>query len=332
MLNRYKLKHNEFIQDENGSIYYYYNLTEIEKKQIEENFTIDVHTINSSLDPEEVSRLETYDNKIVLIWKVPTALQIGGQSSFKIVSIGFFVFNDNLIILSNDYLPYLKEKLIIQPLSKYDIIVSILYISIKHFIEHLKIIKLLAREIQDKLNQSMDNQYLISMFDLSETLIYYLDAIETNHIVLKKFHYYLKNDEIKVNHSFFDDVIIENEQASRQAEIYSQIFAGLMDARGSIVNNNMNILIKNLTIINIIFLPLNLIAGIFGMSEWTAITKNIPWHMSFGLFFIIIILIGWLTAIFLNRMEGKKNKIQHNLKTKLLNIKKLKSKSKFNKY
>ncbi|MFN3411546.1 MAG: magnesium transporter CorA family protein [Exilispira sp.] len=326
MLTRYRLEYNEFIQDENGFIYYYYNLTEVEKKQIQEYFTIDIHTINSSLDPEEVSRLETYDNKIGLIWKVPTALQIGGQSSFKIVSTGFFILNDDLIILSNEHLPYLKEKLIIQPLSKYDIIVSILYVSIKHFIEHLKIIKLLAREIQGKLNQSMDNQYLISMFDLSETLIYYLDAIETNQIVLKKFHYYLKNEDIKVNQSFFEDVIIENEQASRQAEIYSQIFAGLMDARGSIVNNNMNILIKNLTIINIIFLPLNLIAGIFGMSEWTAITKNIPWHISFGLFFIIIILIGWLTAIFLNRMEGKKRKIKKDLKTKILNIKKSKNK------
>lgn len=324
MLNRFKLTNNEFTLDENGAIFYYYNLNEFEKKEIQEKFSIDIHTINSSLDPEEVSRLETVDNKIALIWKVPTALQLGGQSTFKIVSMGFFIVKDNLIILSNEYLPYLKEKYPIQTSFNIDILVSILFTSIRHFIEHLKIIKLLAREIQGKLNQSMDNQYLLSMFDLSETLIYYLDAIETNHIVIKKFHYYLKNEEIGVNHAFFDDVIVENEQASRQAEIYSQIFAGLMDARGSIVNNNMNILIKNLTIINIIFLPLNLIAGIFGMSEWTSITKNLPWHISFGLFFIIMILIGWITAIFLTRMEGKKNKIRNELRNKVKTLKTIK--------
>lgn len=219
-----------------------------------------------------------------MIWKVPTALTLAGQSTFKIVSNDFFIVKKNLIIISNEFLPYFKDKLSIQPISNYDIILSFLYNSIKHFIGHLKIIKLLAREIQNKINQSLDNQYLLSMFDLSETLIYYLDAIGTNHIVLKKFHYYLKNEQLPVNLSFCDDVIVENEQASRQAEIHSQILAGLMDPRGTIVNNNMNILIKNLTIINIIFLPLNLIAGIFGMSEWTSITKNLPYHISFGIF------------------------------------------------
>jgi len=320
MLNKFKYENNEFKINDNGHIYYYWNLNEKEENEIVEKFGIDIHSINSSLDPEEVSRLETSENKITLIWKIPTALKLGEQSTFKIVSLGFFIVKDNLIILSNDFLPYFKEKLSIQPISNYDIIISFLYFSIKHFIEHLKIIKLLAREIQDKINQSMDNQYLLSMFDLSETLIYYLDAIETNHIVLKKFHYYLKNEELPVDHAFFDDIIVENEQASRQAEIYSQVFAGLMDARGTIVNNNMNILIKNLTIINIIFLPLNLISSIFGMSEWTSITKNLPYHISFGIFFLLMILIGWITLIFLSKMEGKRNKQKNMIKKKFSKI------------
>lgn len=320
MLNRFSFENNEFLPDENGLIFYFWNLTENEKKEIVEKFDIDIHSINSSLDPDEVSRLEISESKITLIWKIPTALKLGEQSTFKIVSMGFFIIGENLIILSNDNLPYFKEKLNIQNKTIYNIIINLLFLSIKHFIEHLKIIKLLAREIQNKINQSMDNQYLISMFDLSETLIYYLDAIETNHIVLKKFHYFLKNEELPVDHAFFDDIIVENEQASRQAEIYSQVFAGLMDARGTIVNNNMNILIKNLTIINIIFLPLNLISSIFGMSEWTSITKNLPYHISFGIFFLLMILIGWITLIFLSKMEGKRNKQKNMIKKRFSKI------------
>lgn len=320
MLNRFSFENNEFLPDENGLIFYFWNLTENEKKEIVEKFDIDIHSINSSLDPDEVPRLEISESKITLIWKIPTALKLGEQSTFKIVSMGFFIIGKNLLILSNDNLPYFKEKLNIQNKTIYNIIINLLFLSIKHFIEHLKIIKLLAREIQNKINQSMDNQYLLSMFDLSETLIYYLDAIETNHIVLKKFHYYLKNEELPVDNSFFDDIIVENEQASRQAEIYSQIFAGLMDARGSIVNNNMNILIKNLTIINIIFLPLNLISSIFGMSEWTSITKNLPYHISFGIFFLLMILIGWITLIFLSKMEGKRNKQKNMIKKRFSKI------------
>ena len=40
---------------------------------------------------------------------------------------------------------------------------------------------------------------------------------------------------------FLDDLIIENTQCLRQAEIYSNIFASLMDARVSVVNNNISV-------------------------------------------------------------------------------------------
>ena len=71
---------------------------------------------------------------------------------------------------------------------------------------------------------------------------------------------------------------------SRQADIYSSVLSGLMDARGTIVNNNMNVLLKNLTLINIVFLPLNLIASIGGMSEWSMMTQGLDWRISYSLF------------------------------------------------
>ena len=112
------------------------------------------------------------------------------------------------------------------------------------------------------------------------------------------------------NKEVFEDLLIENNQCYKQAEIYSSVLSGLMDARGSIVNNNMNQLIKNLTIINIIFLPLNVIAGIGGMSEYSVVTEGIPKWVSYGLFTLGLVAIGWLTLIFLKRMNAPK-KSQH---------------------
>lgn len=306
MLIRYKINANTLVEDGNGPIFYYYEISDNEKEELEKILNIDSYNLQSSLDPDEVSRIEIEDDRISLIWKIPTALSLGGQSSFSISSLGFFIEQNRLILILKDFIPYFREKMPFSTNSIYDIVVFFLYISIKHFIEHLKIIKLLSREIQSKINESMDNQYLLHMFNLSEILIYYLDSIDSNSIVLKKFLYYLKNHEKDVNLDFLDDIIIENEQASRQAEIYSQVFAGLMDARSGIVNNNMNILIKNLTIINIIFLPLNLIASIFGMSEWTAITGKLPWYISYGIFFVFMLLVGWVTMKYITNMQTKK--------------------------
>ena len=61
-------------------------------------------------------------------------------------------------------------------------------------------------------------------------------------------------------------MIIENQQCYEQASTYSNILASMMDARVSIVSNNLNWLIKTLTIITIgIMLP-TLVVSIFSMN------------------------------------------------------------------
>ena len=111
----------------------------------------------------------------------------------------------------------------------------------------------------------MENKYLVQMFNLSESLIYYQSSLALNYDAIVKLHLHSKrNNFTEITINSLENLKIENEQALKQAEIYSEVFSGLMDIRASIVNNNMNQLMKKLTIINIIFLPLNLIAGIFG--------------------------------------------------------------------
>ena len=120
----------------------------------------------------------------------------------------------------------------------------------------------------------MENRYLLQMFALSESLIYYQNAIEANGTVLVKLTARAERlASTKHQEDFLDHIVLENKQCARQAQIYSSVLSGLMDARGSIINNNMNVLLRNLTLINVVFLPLNLIAGIGGMSEFAMMTR-----------------------------------------------------------
>lgn len=150
-----------------------------------------------------------------------------------------------------------------------DVLLALLFSTVHHFLGHLKAIKLLAREIQEKINTPMENRHLIQMFSLTESLILYINSISANASAIDR----LRGHLVRLNASpesfgFLDDIVIQNTQCLKQADIYSLVLSGLMDARGNLVNNNMNILLKNLTIINVVFLPLNLIACIGGMSEF----------------------------------------------------------------
>jgi magnesium transporter len=82
----------------------------------------------------------------------------------------------------------------------------------------------------------------------------------------------------------------------------------LMDAIVGFVNINQNKVIKQLTIISIIFMPLNFFAGVGGMSEFSMMTQGIPWPVSYTFFTIGMVLVGWITYVCLRYFGNNKLK------------------------
>ncbi|MGC2166415.1 MAG: CorA family divalent cation transporter [Gallionella sp.] len=93
----------------------------------------------------------------------------------------------------------------------------------------------------------------------------------------------------------------------------------LMDATDSSININQNKDIKRLTVLSVVFMPLNVLAGIGGMSEYSMMTQGISWPISYGLFSAALVFIGWITFIGLRFLE--KNKIRQALSAKTLSQK-----------
>ena len=81
-----------------------------------------------------------------------------------------------------------------------------------------------------------------------------------------------------------------------------------MDATVGFINVNQNKDIKRLTIISVVFMPLNVLAGIGGMSEFTMMTDGIPWPIAYGTFAVGLVLIGWITFAGLRFFENRKLK------------------------
>ena len=282
----------------------YIDPTESEKKILIERYNIDEHTISSALDPDEVSRMEFDPDYIFMLWKRPKNYSHADEFVFNVSSAGIFLIKSKLIIVLPDEITVLEPRRFIKINTPLEVVLNFLYQSIQQYLEHLKVIKQISRDIQQKINLAMENEHLIIMFNLSESLVYYLNAISANNTVLMK----LRNNAEKMGFTtddieILDDILIENNQCFKQAEIYSNILSGLMDARGTLVNNNMNVLIKNLTIINVIFLPLNLIASIGGMSEFSVWTEHIDWRISYAAFGLFMFLIAYLTSHFINKIN-----------------------------
>lgn len=81
----------------------------------------------------------------------------------------------------------------------------------------------------------------------------------------------------------------------------------LMDASVGFININQNKVVKRLTTVSVIFLPLNVLAGIGGMSEFSMMTQGIPWPISYTIFTIGLGIVGWLTYAILQFLENREH-------------------------
>lgn len=82
----------------------------------------------------------------------------------------------------------------------------------------------------------------------------------------------------------------------------------LMDATIGFININQNRRVSQLTVFGVVFMPINILAGIGGMSEFSMMTQGIPWPISYGAFVVGVGLIGWATYVALKHSESRKLK------------------------
>lgn len=250
-----------------GCVCVYITPDENERKFLIEQLKIDEHTLNSSLDPDEPSRLEFEPEHVALIFKRPKRYTTEDNLLFKVASTGAFIFKDRLVIVIGEDVPLFEGRPFAKIQSVQDVVLRLIYRSITHFVEHIRGINAMSSELEERVYTSMENKHLVHLFTLEKSLVYYLNAINSNGAIIEK----LKNNAAKIGFSpenveSLDDIMIENNQCRMQTEIYSQVLASLMDARASIVSNNLNIRIKALTIITICIMLPTLIVSVFSMN------------------------------------------------------------------
>jgi magnesium transporter len=80
----------------------------------------------------------------------------------------------------------------------------------------------------------------------------------------------------------------------------------LMDATVGFININQNKTMKQLTVLSVIFMPLNILAGMLGMSEFSMMTQGIPWPISYSAITVGMVLVAWITYHILRFFENRK--------------------------
>jgi len=250
------------------------NVIEPSEKEIQKlstDFNIPTDIIKDILDPDERPRIETDDNWKLIIIRIPVESQ-NKSVPFYTIPLGVFIREDLVLTLclrNNNVLPFeLQTPFKDQHKKLTGDINNVLRIFLRTggtYIKYLTQINQQTEKIEKGLEKSIKNEELNKLLKLEKCLVYFITSTKANEIVLSKLKTY-KSLSSEINEDLLEDAIIENKQALEISQIYSDIQNGIMDVFASVISNNLNLVMKQLTVISIILMIPTLIASMLGMN------------------------------------------------------------------
>ena len=244
-----------------------------EEIQILKNeFKVDPDFINAALDEEEASRIENSDDgQTLIITDIPYWDNSTDNHIYSTFPMGMVVKKDCIITIC------LRDNIIIKDISsgmikglntkhKTQFILYMLLRMVVRFLQYLRQIDKRTSFLEKLLRESMRNKELTQLMDLQKSLVYFQTSLKSNEATLEKIR---RGRAVKLydeDHDLLEDVIIEIKQSLEMCNIYSSILSGTMDAFASIISNNLNIVMKQLTSITIIMAIPTMIFSLYGMN------------------------------------------------------------------
>lgn len=277
-----------------------YSPTEEEINKVVDQARVSIDFIKDALDDEERPRIEREDGNVYIIVDFPyNTHDDSGFPIYETIPIGIILTDECIITVSLDTTPILADFINGKvkeffTFKKTRFALQILLVITSYYLRYLKQINKKTNEIERELHQSMKNKELYAFLALEKSLVYFMTSLKSDKVVLDKifrFNYLKMYEEDK---DLLDDVMIEITQAIEMADIYSSILSGMMDAFASVISNNLNIVMKYLTLVTIILSFPTMVFSFYGMNV------DIPfqhWPHAFLIALLISVLLSALTTI-----------------------------------
>ncbi|MBO8435608.1 MAG: magnesium transporter CorA family protein [Spirochaetes bacterium] len=256
--------------------YTWIDCREIDKEDISiltDEYMISSELLADIMDADEQSRIEKEDDYTVIICRLPSAEEDDEKPLERTtITLGMVLYPDRIIticrgdsVVIDDFARHRFRQCPVE--TKEGFVISILGRAALVYIRFLKYINRQKDLVEEQLHQSIMNYELIQLLQIQKSLVYLTTGLTDNEVLLEKlqktpyFHLNTEDEE-----EFLEDSITDNKQAIAMANIYSDILTGTMDAFASVIGNNMNVIMKRLTIISLSLMFPTFITGFFGMN------------------------------------------------------------------
>ena len=272
--------------------------TEEDQRELEEKFNIPDYFMSDISDTDERARYEYDDGWMLIILRIPYVKEIRSRTPYTTVPLGIIhkrdvtitvcYYETNMMI---DFVSF-QQKRNVGFTDYVDMIFRLFLSSAVWYLKRLKQISMLIDKAKRNLDKEVNNESLIGLSRLQDSLTYFQTSIRGNENLLSKLKFKLQIDELDAD--LIEDVNIEMSQARETTSIYSDILESTMDTYSSIINNNMNTVMRTLTSVSIMMMCPTLIASLFGMNLVNGM-ETTTWGFVFAMVLSVAVsVIAWL--------------------------------------
>lgn len=258
-----------------------------------------------AMSAEQRTKLDVFDDALFLVMKMIYSGSEGKEATIEQVS---FYLKDNLLITFQE-----KKEDVFEPIrnrirhgkgrirkSPIDYLFYALTDAIvDNYIVVLELIGDRTEHLEETLMKSSNLSSLEMVYDLKRELLFLRRSIlPLKEIVLK-----LQKEESNlisdITRVYLKDLYDHVVQVSDSIETYREMNSGLMDMYMMLNSNAMNQVVKTLTIISTIFIPLTFIVGVYGMNF--DFMPELRWKYGYALVWIFMLVLVLSMLIYFKR-------------------------------
>ncbi|HDG9358042.1 TPA: magnesium transporter CorA family protein [Staphylococcus aureus] len=285
------------------------NVVEPDREEIEnlmEQYNIPEDFIRDPLDSEESSRIE-YDEDTgysLIIIDLPIVNSTNRSVlSFVTIPLGIIIGNGIIVTVcdaENEFLENLpKRDINLKFHSRFAL--EILTTIADHYNRNLRLLNKSRIRIEKELKNNITNKQLFKLMEVEKSLVYFLAALKGNDTIIKKLFRLPAIKRFEEDVELLEDLIIENNQAIETTELHQRILESITTSYASLLSNDMNTIMKTLTLFTVLLTLPTLVFSFFGMNVPLPIDDHsyISWIIVVGISLILVVIV----SIFLWRKQ-----------------------------
>ncbi len=253
--------------------------THEELKLLSEELDISTDFFIDSLDIDERSRYEQEDGVRFIVVNIPIRNETDNETEndyealYITVPVGIVKVDDYIVTISA-FKNLVVDHFLNSDVKSFDTKDHSLFVllfferTVHYFLHFLKNMNHQRNLYEKELFSAIRNQELSKLMRIQKSLVYFVTTLRDNELMMLRMQRtdFLNVKEREEEKDFFDDIMIDMNQAQEMSQIYTNILNATMEAFASIISNNMNTIMQRLTSITIVLMVPTLVASFFGMN------------------------------------------------------------------